>query len=943
MTGDDEHLLSVADAVLDGRPIDWASVAARTPAAVRPLIEGLQSIAAISAFHVDASIAAHTAASTAAADAHDDLPLLLDDAPAQWGPLTITGVIGRGRFGTVYRARDSRLDRPVALKLLRRRAEPSDVSESAAVDEGMLMARIRHPNVVTVYGAERIAGRVGLWMELVEGRTLEQEIHDRGPMPWREACRIGIDLCGALTAVHRAGLLHRDLKAQNVLRELDGRVVLADFGAGRALSAGAAGQHVDIAGTPLYLAPEIYSGRPAAAAADVYSLGVLLFHLVTASYPVRGRSIADLREAHSQSRRTMMRDASAVVPASFAAAVDSALAADPTDRFATAEEFGTALERVQDPAAAPKKWRAVAAAAIVGLLAGALGGVSPAGHAPMLRKVRMPSFAMGLGSADGRVFPYVGTNGALHVWEIETGRSRELTDRPSPSETIRASIASPNGDRVASAWSLGESGSELRLINADGTWPRVLITRQTAFEPIPVDWSADGRSILCWLYQKDGSGDLVLVPADGGSIRQVFSVAAAPPRGARLSPDGRFVITTGMVDPNSTIGDLVLIDVAAAVTRVIARDAVINVNPVWNAAGDGALYLKRSGEPEGSFDLWRLPIVDGLPIGEPVVQMRNAGIGVLAATTGGDLYRSLTHYSSDVYTRTIDLTAATEAGPPSRIAMTEIGNHVAPAWSPDGRSMAYFTTRERNIPGAVPERTLTIQELRTGRVRRLPVSLGFLGGYSPRWSPGSDAVVVFGKESVSDHDTIHLRVDVSSGTESTLAVVGGDVVPLGVWSFDGAHYLYLDPARGIVSRRMSDNGERVEVAAEGDSIDGLIVAGDGHAFAWLRSRPLGNRWQMTLEVRLLSGETRQLVQRITPSRLQLHAWTPDGTGIVYGEGQGGNLYRLYRVPETGGEPLDLRLSLPFTPNSIGLSPDGRRIAYSERIVERELWITASPE
>ncbi len=889
MTGDDEHLLSVADAVLDGRPIDWVSVASRTPASVRPLIEGLQSIAAISAFHVDASIAAHTAASTAAAEAHDDLPLHLDDSPAQWGPLTITGVIGRGRFGTVYRARDPRLDRPVALKLLRQRTEPSDVSESIAVDEGKLMARIRHPNVVTVYGAERIAGRVGLWMELVEGRTLEQEIRARGPMPWREACRIGIDLCGALTAVHRAGLLHRDLKAQNVLREPDGRVVLADFGAGRALSAEAAGPHVDIAGTPLYLAPEIYNGGTAAAAADVYSLGVLLFHLVTASYPVRGRSIADLREAHSQGRRTMMRDGSAVVPASFAAAVDRALAADPSARFATAEEFGMALERLLAAAATPTKtWRAVAAAAIVGLLAGALGGVSPAGHAPLLRRIRMPSFAMGLGSADGRVFPYVGTNGALHVWEIETGRSRELTDRPSPPETIRASIASPNGDRVASAWSLGESGSELRLINADGTWPRVLITRQTAFEPIPVDWSADGRSILCWLYQKDGSGDLVLVPADGGSIRHVFSVAAAPPNGARLSPDGRFVITTAIVDPNSTIGDLVLIDLAAATTRVIASDAVIDVNPVWNAAGDGALDLKRSAETNGSFDLWRLTIVDGLPVGEPVVQMRNAGIGLLAATTGGDLYRSLTHYSADVYTRTIDLTAAIEAGPPSRISMTEIGNHVAPAWSPDGRSMAYFTIRERNIPGAVPERTLTIQELGTGRVRRLPVPLGFLGGYSPRWSPGSDAVVVFGKQNLSDHDIIHLRVDVSSGAESTMAVVGGDVVPRGAWSFDRAHYFSLDPARGIVSRRISDSSERVEVSAEGDSIDGLVVAGDGHAFAWLRSRPIGNRWRMTLEARLLSGETLQLVQRITPSRLQLHAWTPDGTGIVYGEGQEGS-------------------------------------------------------
>ena len=146
-------------------------------------------------------------------------------ALGSWGPLSITSHLGRGRFGDVYRAWDRRLDRPVALKLLRRAAADDQTDTgSAVIDEGRLMARVRHPNVVTVYGAERIDGRVGLSMELVEGRTLKAELLERGPLPWREVAGDRNRSRPCPQCIHRAGLLHRDLKAQNVLREHDGRV-----------------------------------------------------------------------------------------------------------------------------------------------------------------------------------------------------------------------------------------------------------------------------------------------------------------------------------------------------------------------------------------------------------------------------------------------------------------------------------------------------------------------------------------------------------------------------------------------------------------------------------------------------------------------------------------------------------------------------------------------
>ncbi len=148
-------------------------------------------------------------------------------ASSFWGSLEIGAKLGSGTFGTVYRAWDRDLEREVALKLFHG-AQPDD---GTTVDEARHLARIRHPNIVSVFGADARDGRVGFWMELVTGRTLCQLHQDYGPSSAQEAILVGVDLCHALAAVHQTGFLHCDLKAQNVMREAGGRIVLMDFGA----------------------------------------------------------------------------------------------------------------------------------------------------------------------------------------------------------------------------------------------------------------------------------------------------------------------------------------------------------------------------------------------------------------------------------------------------------------------------------------------------------------------------------------------------------------------------------------------------------------------------------------------------------------------------------------------------------------------------------------
>jgi serine/threonine protein kinase/tetratricopeptide (TPR) repeat protein len=320
----DDRLVELAGAVADGQTPDWDSEEAKASTPEESAVIGrLRTIAAICRVE----------------------SLGGDNHPASWGPLRILGLAGRGRFGDVYRAWDPTLDRIVALKLLR--DQPGRSGERTAphqevVEEGRLMARVRHPNVVTIYGAQRVDGRTGLWMEFIDGRTLEADLHDGLRFDAHALVSIGVELCRALGAVHDAGLVHRDVKSTNVMRDPNGRVVLGDFGTGLELDEPEA-ERIGLAGTPAFLAPEIFVRGAATLKSDLYSLGALLFRLATGSYPVSGRSIRELRESHEQGRRVSLREARPDLPARLSSVIDRALDPDPSRRFPDAGAMARAL------------------------------------------------------------------------------------------------------------------------------------------------------------------------------------------------------------------------------------------------------------------------------------------------------------------------------------------------------------------------------------------------------------------------------------------------------------------------------------------------------------------------------------------------------------------------------------------------------------------------
>ena len=264
------------------------------------------------------------------------------EAPlSTWGRLKLGERIGAGAFGDVYRAFDPLDGREVALKLMRRRA-PGDRPGARALREYRNLTKVHHTNVVEAYGVGTNDRRAGMWMERVHGMTLKQILRVRGPFTAEDAAFVGQELCGALTAVHAAGLVHADVKAQNVMQAPCGRTVLMDFGASLASKGSRRGR---VTGTLVYLAPEVLKGGRPSIAADVYSLGVLLFQLVTGGYPVDGSSFDEFARAHAYGCVRRLKLLNADLPDAFVEAVDGALE-DVSRRYRSADEMRVALSRV---------------------------------------------------------------------------------------------------------------------------------------------------------------------------------------------------------------------------------------------------------------------------------------------------------------------------------------------------------------------------------------------------------------------------------------------------------------------------------------------------------------------------------------------------------------------------------------------------------------------
>lgn len=839
-----ETVQRVLRAIADGTDVDWAELPYEQDETDGPVLGQLRVLAHLAAVH--------------RADLDDE------GTSEWWGHLRLIQQVGRGAFGTVYRAWDSRLDREVALKLIRGRGAEHRAPESTFIEEARLLARVRHPNVLTVHGAERIEGRDGIWTEFIQGRTMAEIVRRDGPLTPNEVTSIGVDVCRAVGAIHAAGLLHRDIKAQNIMRDERGRVVVMDLGAGTEYSLAAQSAADALLGTPLYLAPEILAGESHTPQGDVYSLGVLLYHLLTGGFPVVGDLLETVRDAHARGDRVPVEARRQDVPARLASVIARAIATAPSDRFQSVEDLQTSLERClpADPRRRRKLVGSVAAATLT--IAGLVGfawwttaRLGPAGSTTRAA-FKQISFTGKISDAalspDGRTIAYVAddSNGfRLMVEDLSTAAHREL-------------------------------------------WRSAMLTRPR--------WSRDGSKLAFYAIEGDlfETGGQWTIPREGGTPRRLApgALLAWSPEGERVAnakADYRrieIVSTSGTVLQRITLPELSwILDVDwqassehivvlgqnaqrqfevwkvsadGAEKTLVHRDTLVLTTSRWSAHEDAVYCLRRRD------DGTELIAIDGQSRGAPrVVSSLNSGAEGLSLSADGttalfvqnrswtNLWRfevdgdradpqPITHGTGN-YTRPrispdgqwIAAVFASQGASDNNTRLVKIprggGDIVSltnanardnfPAWSPNGQRVAFGSNRD-GFPG------IWVMSAEGGA----PVKMQ-LAGVDPNlavsWTP--DGQIAWQQRVGSGSSRFRLR-DLANGRESSLTTatsVGhefnprfsprGDQVALQITG-QGQPGLWSLSWPGRVKRLLAPGLVPVGWSASGDTIFGYRMA-----------------------------------------------------------------------------------------------------------------------
>lgn len=683
MASDAPELVAIARAIAGGAPVDWTAADGHADdEAAYLLLRELKIIAAIAELH----------------DADAVKP-----AAERWGPFHLLEHVGRGSFGNVYRALDTRLDREVALKLLR----PADADgdrDTSVINEARLLARVRHRNVVTIHGADRFDGRAGLWMELLQGRTLEQRLNQDGPFSGTEVTHIGREICSALTAVHDAGLLHRDIKAQNVIQEPDGRIVLMDFGAGHDFGDG---DVTGLAGSPLYLAPELLEGAHATVRSDIYGVGVLLYHLLTGSYPVVGRTLQDIRDAHRVG--ALMAPAATVAPA-LRRVLTRALQADPRERYSSATEMASAL------AARPRSHWPTAAAAACAVAALAGGWYVLRSGPPVSVEAEPQIIDAKYGDENG----FVDRTGTM-VFTDRRGADVNVLATLDSERRYRALLPSPQGEffpfvpamgsdgRVAISWRVSGARRQLQVVTPGSSDKPVVLVDEKDFDGLtPVGWSRDNAAVLALGRHRDGA-QLVWVAISDASTQILATLGPNLRVEGRpsLSPDGEHIVYTAMdvsseADAGSTQPRRRHIYVLGAHDRnaapkEIAQDVGIDGAPVWIDPTHVLFVTSRESNAD-AFEL-RTATTDAPPGTPSRIINSKLRCGDMPCrwilhglTSSGMLY--LTRQVQAEQSKIVRMEAGgRRVASFSPVVRTIEGS--LPSWAPDGRSIA--TKRERGL------------------------------------------------------------------------------------------------------------------------------------------------------------------------------------------------------------------------------------------------------
>lgn len=790
-----------------------------------------------------------------------------------FGHYQILSAVGAGAMGEVYLARDTRLDREVALKILPARFTRDAGRVARFRREAKATSGLNHPNIITIYDIGEVGETLFIAAEFIEGVTLRKRLAT-GKMEVKEILGIAVQCTVALDAAHRAGILHRDIKPENIMVRPDGVVKVVDFGLARVLKEAdgfglESTQAGALIGTPRYMSPEQARGEKLDARTDIFSLGAVFYELAAGVPAFPGATIAEVFAALLGSTPRPLSTHVPGIPKDFDVIVSKALQKDPTGRYQEMQELDAGLQelrqRVQNDAAP---------------MVHAKRDTGQVVDRRRTRRVR-------LGVLIATVTMILGL--AL-AWYGRMARQGSPREGPTLSAVPLTSFAgskdfasfSPDGSRIAFSWNGGEGGSggkPERNIYTKTIGPEdpVRLTSAAQDERLPV-WSPDGRTIaFCRAFTSEPTQRqyaIYVVPVNGGQERKVTEGGL----GVSWSPDGKTLAVAGL---ESESNGIVLLSLATGERRrltsprpyfdtlpafshdgqwiVFTRDfgfsaqeifvvpaaggdpvqLTFDRKPTYGAAwtADGREIVFASNRGTGGESLWRIPAKGGTP--QRLSSTLAGAFYPAISSQGNRLAYTESFKDTNIYSYTgaanglgsKDKAIPTRFTGPNGLILSSRRDD-SPSISPNGEQIAFASNRTGN-------EEIWVCDRKGGHLVRLTFFNG-PGTGTPRWSP--DGHWLSFDSLAAGNPNIYV-IDSHGGaprrlTAGTSANFMASWSPDGKWIYfksdrSGSDQIWKIPATGGAPIQLTKGGGSEAFA----SLDGQVVYFTKHAWGSIWTVP----------------------------------------------------------------------------------------------------------
>jgi len=866
------------------------------------------------------------------------------------GPYEIVSSLGAGGMGEVYRARDPRLDREVAIKVLAATLAADPDALARFEREAMSIAKLSHPNILAIYEFGREPSTDSgvtafVVTELVDGETLRARLAN-GPLPPRKAVAYALQIARGMGAAHAGGIVHRDLKPENVMITRGDQVKLLDFGLAKpmdlgtddATRAGSVTSAGVVLGTFGYMAPEQVRGQAVDHRADMFAFGAVLYEMLSGQRAFREDTAADTMTAILTKEPPDLDATRSVISPALERIVRRCIEKTPELRFQSANDLAFALEtlwsdsssasaRVEAgvPAPTPGTSRvpwAIAALALAGMAAVWVMR-SPVAPEPRWDTFTRVTEAAGEEtspalSPDGSTIAYaarVNGNWGIHAQRVGGRKATVLVDHPDRDEGSPA--FSPDGARIA----FHESDDDGGIFVAGATGESVRRVTDIGFHPA---WSPDGTQIaftteeILFPASRQGNSTLYVVDAAGGTPRTIVEGDAAQ---VSWSPSG-----DRLVYWSNTGGQRDIFTVAAAggARTPVTEDAPLDWSPVWSPDGR---FIHFSSERGGAMSLWRIPVdpATGQPRGSPEAVV--AGVQAFAALPS--FSRDGTRLAFRSRVGSINPVAipfdpvTLRAGAPFLLD-TQNNIRIPSSMSGDGKEIVYYSIgdlQEDVFVGATggPMRRVTDDPARD----RAPVftpdgrSLLFYSNRDGQWDTWMIGIDGGGLRKVASppEGTIYPML---SPTGDALVFSGSKSTGVFQLPFDGT-------AGGVPTELPGTKTDGGYFVASDWSPDGRQLAG---AWASNSGRAVG--------IATYDLATQTLTQ-LSNEEAYAAKWLVDGRRIVYFS-QAGSALTVIDSVTRARTVVDVRLPGPDTGEMFAVSPDNRTIYYGALRAEADIWI-----